>query len=49
MKKDDEIKAVVRERFKAKYPNTDNSFREHMDPFISFIVEETLKEARDGN
>lgn len=33
----------VRERFKSKYPNTNEKFKDYMIPFVSWIVEGTMK------
>jgi len=37
----------IRDRFIEKYPNVYQNFKKHMECFVSWIVQETLKEVND--
>ena len=44
---EENIKTRVRERFKEKYPSTDERFKECMECFVGWVVDETIKELKD--
>jgi len=40
------IRVKVRKKFVDPYPNTDKQFKEHIEYFVGFIVDETIKEIK---
>ena len=44
--KQEEISVKIEEKFMEKYPNVSKQFKEYIKPFISWIVERTIKEIK---
>lgn len=47
--KQQEIKEAVKWTFKNEYPNTSEKFKEDLECFLCFCVDETIKEIENRN
>lgn len=46
--REDEIATKVEGKFIDHYPNICKNFKEHIKPFVSWVVKEVIKEVNNG-